>query len=368
MKNVLIFVADLNENGGVTSVIMNYYDRLKKEYNIDFCAMYDKKSVSREYVEMKGSNYYVYPQKNNRPDEEKTMKFIKNILSQKKYDIVHVNITGKYAVLALKLSKRMKIQKRIYHAHNPKEILSFRTFVRWIKYEPICIKCANVYFACSNYAGKSVFGRKEYFLIRNTFDVKEFKYDIKKRDKIRNKLNIDKNTFVLGTVARMAAQKNPFFIIEIFNEVLKFRKDSVLVWVGDGNLNYELEKLAKKEKIYNKIRFIGRQNNVNQIYSAFDSFVLPSKYEGLGIVFLEAQASGLPVYASTKVPRDTKLTSLIEYLSINKSARYWANKIISNQNKFNREDFNEILYLSDYERTRNNDMLIAYNKILGGTK
>lgn len=160
------------------------------------------------------------------------------------------------------------------------------------------------------------------------------------RKKLRNSMNIE-NDFVIGTIARFNQQKNHIFLIDIFAEIVKLKPSSKLILIGDGELKDVIDKKIEKNDLGKYVIFMGIKQNINELLNMMDAFVLPSLYEGLGIVYIEAQANGLPCYASAHVvPEAAKVTNLIQYIELNNNPKEWALSILEGKR---RDDINDIL-------------------------
>ena len=154
---------------------------------------------------------------------------------------------------------------------------------------------------CSELAGRWLFGDKAYdsgkvYLLNNAIDLDKFKYNESLRKEKRKELGIGEDTLVIGHIGRFVAQKNHTFLIDIFNELHKKNHNSLLLLVGQGPLKEEIENKVKELKLNDSVRFLGQRNDANELYQAFDVFCLPSLYEGLPVVGVEAQATGLFMY------------------------------------------------------------------------
>ena len=258
------------------------------------------------------------------------------------------------------MAEKAGIKIRIAHSHstsNPKEWKKnlLKNILR-----PFSKKYANVYFACSELAGRWLFGNKTFdegkvTIINNAIDVEKFVYNEDIRKKVRNdlkekcKLEIDDDTLVVGHIGRFVKQKNHDFLIDIFNEVHKRKENSVLVLVGQGPLQKEIEEKVNKLGLQDCVLFLGQRNDANELYQAMDVFVLPSLYEGLGMVLIEAQYAGLNCYCSEAVPKEAYLSNLLTKITLTESSSKWAEKIIDGQNKFTRKDMTEELKDSRYD-------------------
>ena len=152
------------------------------------------------------------------------------------------------------------------------------------------------------------------------------------REEKRKELNIKKDTFVIGHIGRFMPVKNHEFIIDVFNEIHKENKNTLLLLVGQGPLMDEIKEKVKKLKLTRYVKFLGQRTDVNELYQAFDTFIFPSLYEGLGMVAIEAQASGLPCVASTEVPSIVKVTDCLEFLELEDTINTWKNTILEKIN------------------------------------
>lgn len=326
MKKVLICVPDLGICNGVTTCIMSFYEHLlQQEYRIDFLVVMHQHMEMESYVRERGSNVYKVPL--GMKYDKKRVRYIDDVLRNGVYDIVHVNFLGPNGAMILKMAKKYGIEHRIYHCHNPINKLSLKAVLSESIFTFVCRKRANKYVACSYSAGKAIFKNDKFEIVNNAINPDVFCYNCHARIKIRENLNIG-DRLVIGVAARMDAQKNPGFIIEVFSEIKKLREDAVLLWVGDGAEKARIENLCKKKNIQDSVYLVGRKSNMDEWYSAMDLFLLPSKFEGLGIVYLEAQANGLPCFGSECVPEETEITELMHRISLDKSADKWATEML----------------------------------------
>ncbi|MBQ9768202.1 MAG: glycosyltransferase family 1 protein [Lachnospiraceae bacterium] len=311
---------------GITTFIMSFYEYLlQHEYSVDFLLVTDKNLEMEPYVSEKGSKVFKVP--NGGKYDKKRIAYINRVFKAEAYDIVHVNFPGPNGALVLKAAKKNGVKYRVYHCHNPLNNLSMKTRISEGIFTPLCRKRANKYVACSGAAGKSVFGDAKFEVIKNAIRPEDFLFDPDGRKQIREKSGIE-NRLVVGVAARMEEQKNPSFLIEVFSEFKKLQKDAVLLWVGDGSKMAQMRELCNEKNLQDAVLFVGRQSNVVEWYSAMDMFLLPSKFEGLGIVYLEAQANGLHCFGSDCVPEETEVTDRMHRISLEKSAAEWAEEML----------------------------------------
>lgn len=328
-------------DGGVEAVILNYFRNINKsKFVFDF--VIDSDSTDNNFIneiqELGGTIIKCPPYQKL----HKYNKFLYKLFKEKKYDIVHSNINT-LSVFPLRMAEKAGIKIRIAHSHstsNPKEWKKnlLKNILR-----PFSKKYANVYFACSELAGRYLFGNKTFdegkvVIINNAINLDKFKYNEEKRKEIRKKLNIKNDTFVIGNIGRFVAQKNHTFLIDIFNEMHKENENSVLLLIGQGMLQNEIKEKVDKLGLANSVKFIGQVTNANDYYNAMDVFVLPSLYEGLPVVGVEAQASGLLCELSNEMTKETKILSTTNFIDLNLPAKKWAKNIIEDYDKFERKN------------------------------
>lgn len=375
MKKVLICMTSLSIGNGIAKVIMNYYDCLIKQgYSVDFLLILNLEP-KKEYIEQitkANSKIFVVPKGNKLEKCLNLIKELPQILKNNQYDIVHVNLVRMYALCCIWISKVMKVKNIIFHIHNPipetKKIK--QTIIKFFNF--LCIKGSNHYFACSVSAGKSIFDKRNFYVVRNLIQTTQYAFDENARNRYRSEWNIKDNDFLIGNIARFENQKNPFFIIDIISELMQSEKDVKFLWIGEGNLKNKIKDYIKEKRIDNKCIILGNRDDVNKIYSSLDLFFLPSKYEGLGIVFIEAQCAGVPVLTSNKVPlQDLRITDLFQHLELEKNEKAWKEKIIDIKRKkyrYKREQYCDIIRKTKYDISNNYIMVELYNKILNGEK
>lgn len=303
--------------GGVEEVVMNYYRNINRDkIQFDFICDSDSIEIPYEEIESLGGRVILIP------PYQKILSYhkkLKKILKENKYKIVHSHINT-LSIFPLFAAKCAKIPIRIAHNHsttNKKE---------WIKnslkliLKPMSKIFATDYFACTSHAGKWLFGKSEFYILNNAINLNKFKYDSDIRKKKRKEFGIDDDTVVIGHIGRFVEQKNHRYVVKIFNEYHKKHKNSILLLVGQGPLVAEIKNIVLKLKLSDCVKFLGQRKDVNELYQVFDKLVFPSLYEGLGMVLVEAQATGLPCIASTEVPKDAEVTDLINFIDIDESS------------------------------------------------
>ncbi len=253
------------------------------------------------------------------------------------YVAVHLHSNFPRYIAPLKYAKKYGITKRIFHSHNTKDMYPSSSIItnsrKWIT-EEVTIqnlgKYATHLWACSEQAGKYMFRDKYlYEVIPDAIDAKKFQFNELTRKEKRLELDL-KDEFVIGFVGRLQYQKNPEYLIEIFNAICKKNPKAKLVIVGTGKSETDIRIMCNERKLLERVLFLGQRDDVMSLMQAFDCFVMPSRFEGLGITYIEAQAAGLPCFGSIEVPREAGITNLMHYIPLTKNPDIWADKILSN--------------------------------------
>ena len=297
-----------------------------------------------------------------------------NILLQNKgvYDVIVLNTNSLEYVFPLVLGKIFGIPVRVIHSHNSgfenKQGLARRLLVGMNK--KLLAWSANLRFACSQFAGQWMFKDNPYHVIYNAIDIHKYDADLKVREETRNALGLHTELTLLH-VGRFSYQKNHSFLLDIFKEVHAIQPDSVLLLVGDTTEESEfLTEVKRKIKEYglaNAVRLLGRRDDVNKIMQAADVLVMPSFFEGLTVVGIEAQASDLPLLLSDTVTKELELLPSTQFISLEAGPTAWAEAIV-NSKQHNRQSRYEELKVAGYDIENETErveklLLDAYHKL-----
>lgn len=326
--------------GGVEAVTINYYRNIdKNKVQLDFICDEDSTNIPYEEIERMGGKVIIIPSYSK---PFKYHKALKRVLKEGNYKIIHSNINT-LSVFSLFAAKCAGVPVRIAHSHsttNKKE--KKKNLMKQIL-RPFSKVFATDYMCCSELAGRWLFGNKEYdkgnvYLLNNAIDLDKFKYNESLRKKKRKELGIKDDTLVIGHIGRFVAQKNHDFLIDIFNEIHKKNNNSILLLAGQGPLMEDIKNKVKELNLDDNVKFLGQRNDANELYQAFDVFLLPSLYEGLPVVGVEAQASGLLCYLSDDMTKETKVLDITKFMSLNKMPEEWADNILDDVKKYKRID------------------------------
>lgn len=333
MVKILMVSNDLALHG-ISNVIINYYKAIDNEkIIIDIAA---GKPIEKNFINIKKNNgkIHVLPERKKKPISYYKELYL--LMKQNKYDIVHVHGNSSTISIELFVAKIAGIKIRVAHSHNS----TCNHLIMHKLLKPIFFKLYTNGFACSEIAGKWMFGNKEFDIINNGFEVENYRFSLDRRNDLRNRLNL-KNSFVIGHVGCFNQQKNHTFMLDVFKEVLKNDPNSVMLLVGGGHTKESIKQKVKELNIENNVIFYGETTDVSSLLCCMDTFLFPSLFEGLGISLLEAQISGLPCILSDVVPIAAKLCNQYYELSLtNNSIQEWAECIVKNKiNIENRDDF-----------------------------
>lgn len=354
--------------GGVEAVVMNYYRHIdRSKIQFDFICDDDSTNIPYEEIESMGGRIVLIP------PYQKVLQYqqaLRKVLRDGDYKVVHSHINA-LSVFPLKAAKDAGVVTRIAHSHSTTNKVEWKKNLLKNVLKPFSKVYATHYFACTEHAGRWLFGNKtfdqgEVFILNNAIDTSEFKYNTKIRQLKREELGVSDDTLVVGHIGRFVQQKNHHYVIDVFNEVYKQNKNSILVLIGQGPLQVEIENKVKELDLFGAVKFLGQREDVHEWYQAFDAFLFPSIYEGLGMVAIEAQCAGCYCLASTEVPSVAKVTDNIDFLDLNQGPKKWTEYLL-NQTP-NRKSKNcelevakqgydikkevkslELLYLSNYD-------------------
>lgn len=315
-------------DAGTERVIFNLYENMDT-MQVQFDFLVERSGeLDEKIIRMGGKIYYLY-EKSDRAYYEKLMRFFSE---HPEYKIVHTH-THKRMGLVLRAAEKAGVPCRIAHSHNARNDLpKIAAFVKGIKSIPI-EKAATHFFSCSENAAKWLFPHKmnQCKVVYNGILLEDYLFDADNRKNVRTSLGISDDVFVMIHVGRFAKQKNHEFLVSVLENYKKIdSSDWKMIFVGEGPLEDTIKLQVEKMGLMNHILFLGARKDVNQLYSAADMFVFPSLHEGLGIVVVEAQASGLPCVVSDAVPLEADMEiGLLNTLRLQDGFYEWSKMIAS---------------------------------------
>lgn len=330
MIRVLHSVCYMNR-GGIETNLMNYYrniDRTKVQF--DFLCNAPYEGAYDEEIRSLGGRIFRTP--GFSPLKRFAyMQYMKNLFTEHpEYKIVEAHQDG-VGAFALEAAKKANVPVRIYHAHSTGFPLDVKLPIKFYCKQMIS-KWSTHYFSCGHKAAEYFFTndivkKNDFTILHNAIDINQFVYNPHARENIRSSYNIG-NKFVIGHVGRFAKVKNHSRIINIFAEVKKINPDVVLMLIGKGELYNSIQQKVNKLGLNNDVIFIGEVATPGQFYQAFDLFLMPSLYEGLPVVGIEAQASGLPCVFSSSITKEIGLSDNCRFIDLRSSDKEWAQTIV----------------------------------------
>lgn len=335
--------------GGMETLIMNIYRNIDREkVQFDFLVHYSEKGEYDDEIKSLGGKIYVMP--NPVPQNFfKCKKAYKQFFEEHhEYNKIHVHLHN-MAFLIFPEAKKYNMHC-IIHLHNNGVEKNLKGYLG-----VLCthwgVTGADTLFACSKEAASFFIPKKkqkEYKIIKNGIVGKDFFYDESVRNEVRTKLKVE-GKLVLLCVARFAVQKNHEFLIDIVNELKNIDENIKLLLVGTGPLETKIKQKVRKLQLEDKVEFLGARGDVNQLMQAADCYIMPSLWEGLALVYIEAQATGLKVYTSEEaLSKEACVSELIEGVSLSLGAKKWAERIYSERN-YKRENQENMLRRSGFD-------------------
>lgn len=346
MKNkIKIFQFPIaNSNGGISKYAVNNWRFLdKNKFECDFGTVSKKLDYEQEITNSGAKVKYIscYAEDN----QEQFEKEFYELFLKERYEVVHLHTTSWKSFLVEEIAVKCNIPKIIVHAHNTsvegvtEEEREYREKIHNLKKQEFNTSLATDFWACSSDAADWLFGNQipqsKIKIIKNAIDVEKFIFNKDIRKKIREQLNLE-NNFVVGHIGNFVWQKNHEFLINVFAKACKKNKRLKLMLVGDGNLYSKIQQQVDELNIKDNVIFTGSRADANELLQAMDLYCFPSLSEGLGISGIEAQAAGLKVLASDKIPSDILITNNINALSLDEEM--WINKILEFSNGYERFD------------------------------
>lgn len=328
--------------GGVTSLVLNIAEKIDKErVHFDYLTFYDRKEFNEERAIALGGKKYTVPIDHYKNSLVRSIfKFIYaiHVIKKSRADVIHINASKPYEVLVGVSAKLAGTKKVFFHSHNSAMDksggLTSKIMKCFKKMIPLVSDCN---LACSELAAQFMFPdnilkSQKYTVIKNAIDTKKYCYSSTIRETYREKLGV-KNKLVIGHIGRFMPQKNHAFLIDIFEKIHIKRPDSALVLIGEGELLDQVKKQVIEKKLQDSVIFFGTTNEVPQLLQAFDCFLFPSLYEGLPVVGVEVQASGLPLIMSDTITDEIGFTDLAQYISLEDREEIWADAVLNAVNQ-----------------------------------
>lgn len=354
MIRVLQCVNDMHR-AGLETMLMNYYRHIDREQiQFDFLTHRPERSDYDDEIESLGGKMYyaprLYPQ-----NYLAYFKWMKNFFAEHpEYKIVHSHIDA-MSYLPLLAAKKSGVPVRIAHSHSTSIDKDFKyPLKQYYRYRLGSVLTDE--FSCGKAAGEFLFRNDKFTLIPNAVEATKFYYNEMIRNEVRKEMGISSCTFVMGHVGRISYPKNHRFLIDVFKAFHAIKKDSVLLIIGTGDMEKEIKDYAKESGVNECINFLGNRNDTERFYQSFDVLMLPSLFEGIPLVGVEAQFADLPCFFSNKVPMEVAFSDKTHFIRLDQSADEWA-KEIAQVDILNRNSKRSILTNAHYNIQKAHNVL-----------
>lgn len=334
MYKILFVFPGLFSFGGTENVMINIFDNIDRtEFQIDFL-LFDlgKDQIGMmDKLKEEGSKIYQIIGRGDNWIEHK--KQLSDFFKKYNYDIVHTHMNALGAEV-LREAKKNHIDVRIAHSHNTwhqLKVNSLKSALHFIylEFEKLSLrKFATHYISCSEFAGEWLFGRKicktdNYLIFRNAINVENYEFNLEKRKFLRKQFRFDDDKYVIGHIGRFDEQKNHEFLLEVFKEFYMLHNNARLCLVGIGENQEKCKEYVKNNQLTGKVFFLNNRSDVADLLQVFDLFLFPSKFEGLPLALVEAQAAGLKCLASDAISPSVDICGNLEFLDISSGIENW---------------------------------------------
>lgn len=331
---ILEILPTLNYCGGAEAYVINYFRHMNKtDLQIDFLIHGSPKSENYiSEVRALGAKVFQFPSFSI-GSLPKIKKQFKKLLKDEKYDVIHDHMANS-AFLYFSIAKKMGVKYRVLHSHQSK---AADTCLHSLRNMPL-LSLGKVYstsnMACSKKAGDFLFKKEKYTILNNAIDSKLYQFSDHFRAEERNRFGFTENNKIIGHIGRLCPQKNQCFLIDIFYLIHQTNPEFRLVLVGEGEDQKKILKKIEEKGLQSAIKLIPSTKETYKIYSLFDILCLPSLYEGIPTVGIEATYNGLPILASDRITTELNFGGNVSYLPL-KGKKVWAKSAIAFATKSN---------------------------------
>lgn len=341
MKKILIINTAGLSTGGITTHMLNYLSNINRETaQIDLVSTVIEDSISLESFKKIGCRIFKLPHRMR--DVFSYTKALNVLLKTSQYDVVHVHGSSCTIFLELFLAKSQGVNICIAHSHNS---TCPHKFIHYF-FKPIMKYYYTKAFACSSQAGKWMFGNAPFEILHNVFNYKKFLFSSPVRANKRKELGLKEEHVAFCVVGNLVEQKNQIFALNLFSSLNI--ANSKLYIVGDGPLKSYLQENASG---MDNIVFMGSRSDVFELLQAFDFYLMPSKWEGLPVALLEAQASGIACIVSDYITKEAMLCNDTQFVSLD-NPKLWKKAIseinITDESRQRRSDAAKSILSKDY--------------------
>lgn len=337
MKKILFISEHFNVAGTETFMLNVIRASDKSKFHYDFLIFRPTKNKYYDEAKRLGCSFHVLC-----PRVKSPYRYLKELDSffskhEHDYDAVHWCGGAISSIAPLWFAHKYHVTNIICHSHSS-SCSGLHTKLLHCFFRHMLPFCCTYFFACSTLAAKFFFGDRRATIIKNGIDLERYRCNIEIRNRYRKDLGIDSNDMVIGHVGRFEEVKNHSFLLEIFLKLLLTKPNAKLMLIGKGTLEIEMKDKVKRMGIDKNVRFLGERDDIGRCMQAMDCFVMPSLYEGLPFVLVEAQAAGLPCLISDTINDDAVITPYTIKKSLNENPERWCNDILCLTDNYKRED------------------------------
>ena len=317
----ILFVSHYLSRNGTEAFMMNVFRNIdRSKFHVDFLIFSRKGIAYGDEIVGNGGMVYVLPER------KKGLAYywsLDEFFKKHQYDVLHWCIGSCTTIAPIFYAWKHHVPVRIAHSHSSSCVgLHNRLLHYFIK--PLMNRMVTKRLACSEKAKMWLFGDRNGIIIKNGIDVKGFSFNEIVRKQVRDEFGISLRTRVIGHVGRFDSNKNHVFLVEVFAHYAEHHPDSLLMLIGTGETRTIVEEKVNDLRLTKKVLFLGERFDVSNLLQAMDAFLMPSLFEGLPFVLVEAQAAGLPCLVSDTIDQNAKITPHLAFLSLNQSAAAWA--------------------------------------------
>ncbi len=326
VKKILFVHGGILQKAGTETYMMSVFRNIDaSKYTIDFLVFGEAEGAYDHEVLTKGSKIFRLP---TSPSILTSFSKIKKQLKDEGYDIVHSHMNALNAPV-LNFFKKLGVPVLISHSHGSKHFVENKVLIAIKERMKLKIVSITPYLiACSKAAGDFLYGNVPYTIINNGVDTELYDYNESARLEIRRTLGLE-DKIIFSHIGRFNFQKNHKFLIDVFSKIVGQLPNAHLVLVGDGELKQDIINQIRSLNISDKVTLLGVRDDIPNLLQGFDVFLMPSVFEGLPFVLVEAQASGLQCFAADTIDSNSKLLDTFHFLPLNCSES-WSNYIINN--------------------------------------
>lgn len=323
IKILAISTSGLARKEGISTVILDNFSRFDKEkfeLHIIASGTYSYQLVQ----EFKAARISIKCLPSRRASVFHYVEAFIRLFRTERYDALYIHGSSAIMSMELLIAKMCGCKVRVVHSHNT--TCDHKKADRFLR--PLFYHLYTDALACGEDAGRWLYGKRKFLIVKNGRDVQKYCFKKEIREKVRYRLGVNDDTLLIGHVGNFNKQKNQQFILRIFKELLTLYPNAKLYLMGAGSLFDEVKKMSDGLQISDDVVFTGSIDSVDEMLQAMDAMILPSLHEGLPLVVVEWQIAALPCLISDKITKECSYSDLVYYMSLDNGYTDWARKLI----------------------------------------